>query len=58
MYRAILPEGDIACADFRKVDEGVEILTDDGTMIAFIPYHNLVAIVNRDVEREDERSIM
>ena len=58
MYRAILPDGDMTCADFDRTNEGVEIYTDDGTMLAFIPYPNLVAIVNEDVERETERSIM
>ena len=58
MYRAILPDGDMECADYDRIDHGVELYTDDGTMLAFVPYPNLVALVNEEVEREDERSIM
>lgn len=58
MFRAILPDGDITCADYERDEDGIEIFTDDGTMIAFIPYPNLVAIVNEDVQFQEERSIM
>lgn len=58
MYRAILPDGDIQCTDYDRFDEGVQIYTEDGTLLAFIPYHNLIAITNEAVEREAERSYM
>lgn len=58
MYRAILPDGDIQCADYDRLDEGVEIYTADDTLLAFIPYANLIAITNENVEREAERSYM
>lgn len=59
MYRAILPTGDIACEDYERQDEGVEVYTDEGEMIAFVPYANLVALVDEDVSlAEDERSTM
>lgn len=58
MYRAILPDGDIACETFEKIDDGVEIYDQNETFIAFIPYPNLVAIVNQEVFRAEERSIM
>ena len=58
MFRAILPDGDIACASYDRQDEGVEVYTEDGTTIAFIPYPNLVAIVNEDVHRTENRSVM
>ena len=58
MYRAILPDGDMVCEEYEQTEEGVELYTDGGTMIAFVPYPNLVALVNEDVERERERSIM
>lgn len=58
MYRAILPDGDIACANYERGEQGAELYTDDGTLIAFVPYANLVAVINADVERETERSIM
>jgi hypothetical protein len=59
MYRAILPTGDIACEDYERGDDGVEVYTDEGEMIAFIPYANLVALVDEDVSlAEEERSTM
>lgn len=57
MYRAILPTGDIACEEYERQDEGVEVYTEDGQMIAFIPYANLVALVDEEVSlAEDDRS--
>ena len=59
MYRAILPTGDIACEDYDRQDDGVEVYTDDGEMIAFVPYANLVALVDEEVSlAEEERSTM
>ncbi len=58
MYRAILPDGDIECADYDQLEQGVEIYTEEGTLLAFIPYANLIAITNEEVEREAERSYM
>jgi len=59
MYRAILPTGDIACEDYERQDEGVELYTADGRMVAFVPYENLVALVDEEVSLEEqERSTM
>lgn len=59
MYRAILPTGDIECEAYERQAEGVEVYTDDGQMIAFIPYANLVALVDEEVSlAEEERSTM
>ena len=59
MYRAILPTGDIACEDYDRQEDGVELYTDDGEMIAFVPYANLVALVDEELSlSEDERSTM
>lgn len=58
MYRAILPTGDIACTDYDRQDDGVEVYNDDGGMIAFVPYHNLVALVDEDAGIEEDRSAM
>lgn len=58
MYRAILPNGDIACADYERGDRGVEVYTDDGRTIAFIPYHNLVAVVDEEVSVAEDRATM
>lgn len=58
MYRAILPDGDLTAAQYEKRDHGVELYTDDDELLAFVPYANLVALVNVSVERDVERSIM
>ena len=59
MYRAILPTGDIACEGYDRQDDGVELYTDGGEMIAFVPYPNLVALVDEELSlSEDERSTM
>ena len=59
MYRAILPTGDIECEDYERQDDGVEVYTGEGEMIAFIPYDNLVALVDEEVSlATDERSTM
>ncbi|MDZ7701755.1 MAG: hypothetical protein U5J98_06635 [Halobacteriales archaeon] len=58
MFRAILPDGDLTAARYEERDHGVELFTDAEELLAFVPYANLVALVNEDVEREVERSIM
>jgi len=58
MFRAILPDGDIECARYEETDRGVELYTEDEELIAFIPYENLVALINEDVQMGDDRSIM
>lgn len=58
MFRAILPDGDMECASYEQTDRGVELYTEDEELIAFIPYENLVALINEDVKTGDDRSIM
>ena len=58
MFRLILPDGDITCAAYERVDEGVEAYTEDDALIAFVPYANLVALVDEDVQRSEDRSVM
>lgn len=58
MFRAILPDGDLTAARYEERDHGVELFTDTDELLAFVPYANLVALVNVSVEREAERSIM
>ena len=58
MYRAILPNGDIACASYERQDEGVEVYTEAGETLAFIPYTNLVAVVDEDVSAGEDRATM
>lgn len=57
MFRAILPEGDFDCASYERTDNGVELYTEDDELIAFVPYANLVAILNAEVESVDDRSV-
>jgi len=58
MYRAIRPTGDIECASYERGDLGVEVYTESGEMIAFIPYQNLVALVDEEVDVGEDRSAM
>lgn len=58
MYRAILPDGDLTCHRYEERDHGVELFTEAEERLAFVPYPNLVALVNESIEREVERSIM
>ena len=58
MYRAILPSGDIACESYDRQDDGVEVYSADGDFIAFVPYPNLVALVDEDVDTGEDRSAM
>lgn len=53
MYRAILPDGNLSCDYFERGDHGIEVYTADDELKAFIPYENLIALMNDDV-REDE----
>ena len=58
MYRAILPTGDIECASYERGDVGIDCYTGAGEQIAFVPYPNLVAIVDEEVAVADDRSAM
>lgn len=58
MFRAILPDGDLTAARYEEHEHGVDLFTDADELLAFVPYANLVALVNEEVEREAERSIM
>lgn len=58
MYRAILPDGNIPCDYFERGDHGVEVYTGDDELRAFIPYENLIALMNESVETETNRAIL
>lgn len=58
MFRAILPDGDLTAARYEERDHGIELFTGADELLAFVPYENLVALVNESVERESERAIM
>ena len=57
MFRAILPDGELDCERYEENDFGVELYTDDNEMIAFVPYGNLIAVINEEIETNDDRSI-
>lgn len=57
MFRAILPEGEFDCASYERTDYGVELYTADEELIAFVPYSNLIAILNEEVESAEDRSV-
>ncbi len=57
MFRAILPDGVIECEEYDLGDQGVELHTGDGELIAFVPYPNLIALVNEELESGDDRAI-
>lgn len=58
MYRAILPDGNLTCETFDRGDNGVEIYTEEDELKAFIPYQNLIAIMNEEVQDERNRAIL
>lgn len=58
MYRAILPDGNVTGADYDRHRHGVEMYTDDDVLRAFIPYENLIALMNEEVEPEERRSYL
>jgi hypothetical protein len=58
MFRAILPDGDLTAARYAEQENGVELFTEEDELLAFVPYANLVALMNVAVERDVERSIM
>lgn len=57
MYRAILPDGTVTGAAYESTDHGIELYTEDGSLIAFVPYSNLVALMNDAVTPPENRSI-
>lgn len=58
MYRAILPDGELDCERYEETDNGVELYTADDEMAAFVPYSNLIAIINEEIDPGEDRSIL
>lgn len=58
MFRAILPDGNLTCASFERGDHGVELYTADDELKAFVPYENLIALMNDEIRTEEDRSIL
>lgn len=57
MFRAILPDGELDCERYEETEYGVELYTNEDEMVAFVPYANLLAIINEEVETNEDRSI-
>ena len=45
MYRAILPNGQLECENYRQDEHGVELYSGDDELLAFVPYENLEALL-------------
>ncbi len=57
MYRAILQSGSIECTGYDLVSHGVE-LHEDGEFVAFVPYENLIVLVDETTATAEDRSIL
>jgi hypothetical protein len=58
MYRAILPNGQLECHEYERVDEGVYLYDESGAMLGFVPYENLEALLTERVYSGTEPSVM
>lgn len=58
MYRAILPNGQLKCADYERGEDGVDLYDEDGEPLAFVPYTNLEALLTERAYDQDEPSVM
>jgi hypothetical protein len=56
VFRAILPDGEIRCSNHERGEYGVELETEDGEIVAFVPYENLIALVDESVQDGTDRS--
>ncbi|MFP8952579.1 hypothetical protein ACLI4Z_06335 [Natrialbaceae archaeon A-arb3/5] len=57
MFRAILPEGQIVCERYDRIENGIELYDEDDAFIAFVPYANLHALIDEEVYGGNDRSI-
>ena len=58
MYRAIIPNGQLKCASYRKGNHGVELYDDGEELLAFVPYENLEALLTDAATETPGRSVM
>lgn len=58
MFRAILPNGQLEAATYEHVENGVELYTEDGVMLAFVPYTNLEALLTEEAYETTNPSVM
>ena len=57
MYRALIQTGDIACDEYERTDHGVDLYEGDD-FVAFVPYENLLAVVDESTMTAEDRSIL
>lgn len=53
----ILQSGSIECTGYDRTDHGVD-LHADGQFVAFVPYENLIALVDETTMTAEDRSIL
>ena len=58
MYRAILPNGQLEAEAYEHVESGVELYDGDHEMLAFVPYANLLALLDEDASTGEDRSVL
>lgn len=58
MFRAILSESELHCADYQLGPHGVDLYNDDGDFVAFVPFQNLECLINDDTYETDDAAIM
>ena len=57
MYRALIRTGDLACDEYERTDHGVDLYEGDD-FVAFVPYENLLAVVDESTMTAEDRSIL
>jgi hypothetical protein len=57
MYRAIIQSGSIECDDYERGAHGVD-LHAEGEFVAFVPYANLLALLDEDASTGEDRSVL
>ena len=58
VYRAYLHSGDVECDTYDHTERGVELYDDEEGFLAFVPYENLLALVDEETAEEVDRSIV
>jgi hypothetical protein len=54
MYRVLFPEGQLECAHYERTDHGVDLYDEEETLVAFVPYENLHAVIDEAGFEDDE----
>ncbi|ADQ68598.1 hypothetical protein C499_13640 [Halogeometricum borinquense DSM 11551] len=57
MYRVLIQTGSIECDEYTHTDYGIE-LYDEDQFVAFVPYENLLAVVDETTKSAEDRAIL